>query len=180
MSATTIILPMRGEQARLESGLRQAGEQLARQLRTVRADPVEGRVLLARLIRAVPYPVLVTDSRRRYIDANGRATRLLGYTRGQLLSLHVPDVVASDIGSSLERWNRFTRWGIQEGEVALRRRDDSIVVVSYWARTDVLPDVHVSILSQSVGTIDEVRPLGRRPASRRRRPLPPAAHRGRR
>jgi PAS domain-containing protein len=169
---------MRSEQAKLETALRRAGEQLITRIKAagaLRSLRIEG---LGYLIRRIPFATLVADDSQRYLEANGRASRLLGYSRAQLLALQVPDVVAaSTFAATHKRWRGFTSTRVQEGEIALRRRDDSIVVVSYWAHADVLPGMHVSILARTIGTIDEVRPLDEPAAARegrRRRERTPA------
>ena len=158
---------MRREQVKLETALRRAGEQLVLRVKAQRTLRAATNSDLGDLIRRVPFATLVADDRQRYVEANTRALRLVGYPRAQLTKLHVTDVVAgADFSLARKRWRGFTTAGAQEGEIALRRRDDSIVVVSYWAYADLLPGRHVSILSESIGTIDEVRPRVRTRSSR--------------
>ena len=49
-------------------------------------------VLLGEAVEHAPVAILVADEEMRYVAANATATKLLGYTREELLQLRVTDV----------------------------------------------------------------------------------------
>ena len=57
-------------------------------------QPLVQTVLLGEAIENAPVAILVADDEMRYVAANATATRLLGYTREELLQLRVPDIAA--------------------------------------------------------------------------------------
>ena len=81
--------------------------------------------------------ILVADGAGRYLDANHAAAALLGYTREEVLRLHVADVVAPGAGWAAAEYGRFLREGAWSGELELRRRDGTLVPVE--ARATVVP-----------------------------------------
>jgi PAS domain S-box-containing protein len=79
--------------------------------------------------------VLVTDGQGRYVDANVAATKLLGYSRAELLKLGVADVVAAGPGEAEAEFTRFLAEGYWRGELDLGRKDGSTVRVDARATT---------------------------------------------
>jgi PAS domain S-box-containing protein len=73
--------------------------------------------------------VLVTDAQARYVEANRAATDLLGYSREELLALSVPQVVSAGPEWGEAEFEGFRSAGTWRGEVELRRKDGSLVVV---------------------------------------------------
>lgn len=103
--------------------------------------------LLAHLA-GVRIPILIANNRARYVDANAAAADATGYTRRELLRMHLWDLTPIPnraLGSRL--WRAFLRRGRMNGRYALRRKDGSIVEADYLALANVLPGVHVSALS---------------------------------
>ena len=58
------------------------------------SEPFVQSVLLGEALEYAPVAILVADEEMRYVAANTTACELLGYTRDELLRLHVPDVAA--------------------------------------------------------------------------------------
>jgi PAS domain S-box-containing protein len=56
------------------------------------SEPLVQSVLLGEAVEHAPVAILVADDEMRYVAANATACELLGYTREELLQLHVPDV----------------------------------------------------------------------------------------
>jgi PAS domain S-box-containing protein len=79
--------------------------------------------------------VLVTDGQGRYVDANLAATKLLGYSRAELLKLAVSDVVAAGPGQAEAEFTRFLAEGYWRGELNLFCKDGSTVRVDARATT---------------------------------------------
>ncbi|MBX5490569.1 MAG: response regulator [Chloroflexi bacterium] len=78
--------------------------------------------------------VLVTDGQGRVVDADGAACRLLGYSRGELLRLAIPDLVPVLPGTDASgTWAALLARVRAEGTVvlesSLRRRDSTLVPV---------------------------------------------------
>jgi PAS domain S-box-containing protein len=91
----------------------------------------------AALFAASPDAILIADEKGHYVDANLAALALLGYTREQLLSLSIGDVVAPGPIWAAEEYARFLREGQWQGEVELRTRDGRLVPAE--ARAIVVP-----------------------------------------
>jgi PAS domain S-box-containing protein len=94
--------------------------------------------------------VLVADATGRYVDANAAATRLLGYTREELLEHRIFDLLTSSERGQAE-FERFTGEGSWRGHVEMRRKDGSTVLVEARATLLESPDGSwgVSILRES-------------------------------
>jgi PAS domain S-box-containing protein len=56
------------------------------------SEPLVQTVLLGEAVEHAPVAILVADDEMRYVAANATATKLLGYTREELLNLRVTDV----------------------------------------------------------------------------------------
>jgi PAS domain S-box-containing protein len=80
--------------------------------------------------------VLVTDLEGRFIEANLAAATMLGYSRGELLSMSVADVTAWPIERIEAEFERFLTDGYWRGEVELRRKDGSTIRVD--SRSSIL------------------------------------------
>lgn len=92
--------------------------------------------------------MLLADDQARYIDANPAASLLLGFTHAELLQLSVPDIVPEDARNAFpEMWREFMQAGVQSGVVKLRRKDGGVVDVDYRAVANVLPGLHLSLIT---------------------------------
>jgi PAS domain S-box-containing protein len=58
------------------------------------SEPLVQTVLLGEAVEHAPVAILVADDEMCYVAANATATKLLGYTREELLQLRVTDVAA--------------------------------------------------------------------------------------
>jgi PAS domain S-box-containing protein len=86
------------------------------------------------LFARAPDAILVVDRAGRYVDANDAATRLTGYTRGELLGMKVEDLApSSDRASSTDRFTRLQREGQARSDRTLARKDGSTIVVEAHA-----------------------------------------------
>ena len=72
---------------------------------------------------------LVTDEGGRYVDANEAATRLLGYSKPELLGMSIGDLVAAGPDFATEEFGRFLAEGYWRGELDLRCKDGDTVRV---------------------------------------------------
>ena len=93
------------------------------------------------------YVILVANEGMRYLAASDAACDLLGYSREELLALSVPDLVVESNASEL--FADFLRNQVQSGTITLRRKDRSLVVANYDARTTVVggSPYYISVLT---------------------------------
>ena len=87
--------------------------------------------LLGEAVEAGPALVFVADEQMRYIAVNQFACEALGYTRDELLNLHVPDVAQAP-GAATE-YDELLARGIRHGTTVLTRKDGSTVEFFYRA-----------------------------------------------
>ena len=92
-----------------------------------------GGVPLGEAVTNADYVILVADEGMRYLAVSDAACDLLGYSREELLALSVPDLVVESNASEL--FDDFLRDQAQSGTITLRRKDRSLVVANYDART---------------------------------------------
>ena len=74
-----------------------------------------------------PVGVFVANERGEFLDVNDRGCELVGYSREQLLSMNVADLVGS---RGVAAFERLGETGRVEAEVALTRADGRVVEVS--------------------------------------------------
>ena len=76
------------------------------------------------------------DSSRRYVDANGAACELLGYSREELLNLRIDDISfpsGAHVGSMFER---FAQDGEMRGIFALRHKSGEGIMVRFQSHQE--------------------------------------------
>jgi PAS domain S-box-containing protein len=95
------------------------------------AEALIQTALLGEAIEAGPALVFVADEEMRYIAVNQYACEALGYTRDELLGMHVPDLAQSP-GASAEYDEMLAR-GVRHGTAILTRRDGTTVEFFYRA-----------------------------------------------
>ncbi|MFP5350512.1 MAG: PAS domain S-box protein, partial [Gammaproteobacteria bacterium] len=92
--------------------------------------------------------ILLADDAGRYVDANPAALALLGYTREQLLEQTVASLSPPERREAFaQAWSDFRARGEQSGEYELVRRDGGRVTLAYRAVANILPGLHLSILT---------------------------------
>jgi PAS domain S-box-containing protein len=111
--------------------------------------------------------ILVTDMQGRYVEVNLAATRLLGYSRAELLEMSIGDVAAWPVERAEAEFERFTATGMWRDQVELRRKDGSTVTVD--ARASVIETADgrwgLAILREPDPAIVELREAERRLAA---------------
>jgi len=91
--------------------------------------------------------ILLTDHQGRYVEANPAASRLLGYSRRELLQCSFFDLLEPHSRETAEAtWKTFQEEGSQAGHIRLRRRDGQMVTVGYTSVANVKPGVHMTTL----------------------------------
>jgi PAS domain S-box-containing protein len=74
-----------------------------------------------------PLGVFVSDTHGRYLEVNGAACALTGYTREELLRMSIPDLVVADETEGLrERLTGMLAFGAGRHEIRIRRKDASV------------------------------------------------------
>ena len=84
-------------------------------------------------INHCPAAIFVADGHGHYVDVNQAACRMLGYTRGELLSMSVTDVNLPDSEGRLDRFQELKERGYYRYERVLQRKDGSQVPVDLEA-----------------------------------------------
>jgi len=103
--------------------------------------------LLARLIDS-RVAILVANNAARYVEANGIACSLTGYSRVELMTKSVWDLTptpARETGRAL--WRQFLASGLFDGPYTIARKDGGLLSVHAVAVADVVPGLHVSGLA---------------------------------
>jgi PAS domain S-box-containing protein len=117
------------------------------------ANPRVQQLLLAEALDTAPLLVFVADEQMRYVAVSQTACDVLGYTRAELLKLHVTDVaVAPEAGDLYDSMLRTRR---QEGSTPLRAKDGRLIPFFYNARPATVAGMQYFV---SVGFVEEQLP----------------------
>jgi PAS domain S-box-containing protein len=104
--------------------------------------------LLAGIFAGISDGILVTDAEGYYLDANPAATELLGYSRDELLKMHVADLIAADPQEIEAEFAHYLQEGSWSGEYDLKTKSGVLVPTEIRAKVIVLPKhtLYVSII----------------------------------
>ena len=76
---------------------------------------------------ASPLAVFVSDKHGKYLEVNGAATAVTGYSRGELLEMEIPDLLVTEGASGLrDRFAGLLALGAGRNEIKIRRKDGSV------------------------------------------------------
>jgi PAS domain S-box-containing protein len=90
--------------------------------------------------------ILLADDEGRYIEANPAALKLLGFTRDELLSKRLWDIIPmGDEDTARGLWADFIKAGEQEGDFTLNRADGAPLQIEFRATARIVPGVHLSM-----------------------------------
>ena len=107
----------------------------------------ELREALASELETFSLPALAADSNGRYVAANTAAQQLTGYSCEELMQMTVIDLTPRPSASDGEElWGEFIESGVQQGTYELRRKGAGPATVRYWAYTNIVPGIHLSLL----------------------------------
>lgn len=88
-------------------------------------------------------PMLICDSSLRYKDVNPAACDLLGYSREELLQMHVWQLTRPDREiSTMMLWSDFIATKHQTGTIELYKKDGTKLIVEYQATSEFTPGMH--------------------------------------
>ena len=88
------------------------------------------RSLVGEAVDSGPVAIFVADDDQKYLAVNAYACELLGYTREQLLELHVSDVAVND---GAAEYDEMRRLGEHSGLAVLRHRDGTKIPMNFRA-----------------------------------------------
>jgi PAS domain S-box-containing protein len=114
-----------------------------------------------RRVRAIfdnsPYPMVVLDGRRRYLDANGPARLMFRMGIDELRERVVDDLTAARQAESIdESWERFLAVGHVTGTYETQTPDGTLLEVSYYAVANVMPGLHMGVFAPAHWAPDEL------------------------
>jgi PAS domain S-box-containing protein len=130
-----------------------------------------------RRVRAIfdssPYPMVLLDGRRRYVDANGPARLTFRMGIDELRKRAVDDMTAARQAENIdESWERFLDVGHVTGTYETQTPDGTLLEVSYYAVANVMPGLHIGVFAPAHWPPDELG-ANDRPASERAAALTP-------
>jgi len=138
LSATTIVRRLEDALGHIPEGLRPESEGRER-----------AQIVLSH-VTWIKAAALVADDGGRYILVNHEAARLTGYSQDELLRLSVWDLTPTPNGREGRRlWSAFLKAGRQAGKYPLRRKNGRVVPAQYVAVANVLPGIHISLLTRN-------------------------------
>jgi PAS domain S-box-containing protein len=76
---------------------------------------------------ASPLAVFVSDKHGKYLEVNGAATAVTGYSRDELLEMEIPDLLVTEGADGLrDRLAGLLAMGVGHSEIKIRRKDGSV------------------------------------------------------
>jgi PAS domain S-box-containing protein len=114
------------------------------------SEPLIQASLLGEAVEHGPAAVFVADENGYYVAVNRAACTLVGYTREELLSMHI-----SDIGGdgSAGRWDEMLESGHASGMARLNHKNGSEIEFEYVAGATVVAGMPVYVsVGMPVGT----------------------------
>jgi PAS domain S-box-containing protein len=77
---------------------------------------------------------VLADEKGRYVDANEKACKLLGYSHEELTAMSVSDVVVANKDLVESGWEEFKQEEIESGEVELITKNGETIVAEYYSK----------------------------------------------
>jgi PAS domain S-box-containing protein len=102
----------------------------------------------ARIVfHGMPFPAVLTDDDRRYIDVNAAFAEFSQYGRDKLIGRAVDDFIGEALAPTLRaRWDILTVLRARTSTTSVLRADGTTVNVRYTAVRDVEPGRHLGVL----------------------------------
>lgn len=89
--------------------------------------------------------IVIADDHGKFLDVNANACDLFGYSREEILLMHVGDLITLKPSESEVRYQRYLEIGQESGEFTFVRPDNDVRVASYSA-CRLAPGQHLGIL----------------------------------
>ena len=120
---------------------------LEQHLEPLRNGTLGGLSALRFRLNRLSIAALAADDFGRYLVANDAAAALTAYQVPELERMSVWDLTPGADAHAGERlWSAFLEAGAQHGTYALQGKHGQLPPIYYYARTQLLPGVHVSLL----------------------------------
>jgi PAS domain S-box-containing protein len=115
------------------------------------------------LLRAVLYhssqPILIADNDRHCLDASFGASKLLKFSRDQIITRRMDELVAHGFRPRMaDLWKAVLEKGEQDGTVPFLLADGNTRQVGYVARGSVLPERHLFVAHQGTAQKESAKP----------------------
>jgi PAS domain S-box-containing protein len=82
-------------------------------------------------VENAPDGIFIVDSEARYVDVNGAACRMTGYSRDELLNMTIMQLAPSDTPPEVfETFEKLKRNGKTSSEIVIQRKDGSVIHAS--------------------------------------------------
>ncbi|MCV2361992.1 PAS domain S-box protein [Paucibacter sp. DJ1R-11] len=93
--------------------------------------------------------ILLADDQGHCIDANAAACSMLGYTKSELLSKSIQELMIQGPNQDKHQslWRRLFASARQSGRTQMWRKDGHALIAEYSAVAHIQPGVHLSVLS---------------------------------
>jgi DNA-binding CsgD family transcriptional regulator len=102
------------------------------------------RVRLTRVLDRSRMPMIIVDSERRYVEANGPARLAFRLTLAELRDLRIDDLTPPHLRQVLEAaWARLVQTGCVAGPYEIASLDGGRLPVAYYGLADALPGLHL-------------------------------------
>ncbi|HZG00579.1 MAG TPA: PAS domain-containing protein, partial [Chitinophagales bacterium] len=127
------------------------------QRKMAEAAQAEWQKRLAAIFTGTSDAILLANDAGHYIQVNPAASHMLGYSEEELLLLSVSDVIARVVSTEKDtsQWDTFRKAGHQSGVIELRCKDGSTISCHFNATANVLPGIHLSILTDITERISQ-------------------------
>ena len=89
--------------------------------------------------------ILLTDDYGNFVQVNPAALKMFGYTSQEFAWETVAGIIASENAAGL--WKEFLGEGQHKGTVDFSRKDRSVITCDYNARANILPGLHLFVLT---------------------------------
>ena len=97
--------------------------------------------------------ILLADDNGKYVAVNDAATYIFGYSEAEFLQLNVDDLLLPHPEISFsEIWEDFKSSESSSGHMDLRTKHGKTISVSYKANPNVLPGLHLSVITDITET----------------------------
>jgi len=98
--------------------------------------------------------ILLADKDGNYVAVNKAATEIFGYSDSEFSQMTVEDLLLPHPGISFQEiWEDFISKQISSGHMDLQTKSQKTISVSYKAKTNILPGLHLSVITNITESI---------------------------
>jgi PAS domain S-box-containing protein len=90
--------------------------------------------------------IVLLDDHRRHVEVNGAYLELVGYRQSELIGQPIEKVLAGSSPPPFPRWSQMAGGGDFFGDVELRRKDGTGVLVQYAAHPELVTGKRLVLL----------------------------------